>query len=184
MTQKRQLLVDTALELFYLNGIKSIGINEVLKVSGVAKKTLYNYFESKNALILAVLEQRHTVFIEWLESQLKKADTDKEIVSILFTALKSWLSSAEPKLGEFRGCFFVNTSAEFSNPNSDIALYCQHHKKHVHQVISQYMPNTEPLFIDAICIMKEGVINAAYVANDHTAAKKGLQILEKLQEKF
>ncbi|MDF4603837.1 TetR/AcrR family transcriptional regulator, partial [Vibrio parahaemolyticus] len=55
MNKKKQLLIDTALSLFYKQGINSIGINEVLKVSGVAKRTLYSHFESKEALILAAL---------------------------------------------------------------------------------------------------------------------------------
>ncbi|HFG1889890.1 TPA: TetR/AcrR family transcriptional regulator, partial [Vibrio cholerae] len=49
MNPKRQLLIDTALNLFYKNGINSIGINEVISVSGIAKRTLYSHFESKEA---------------------------------------------------------------------------------------------------------------------------------------
>ena len=44
MSKKRELLLNTALDLFYRQGINSIGINEVIKVSGVAKKTLYNRY--------------------------------------------------------------------------------------------------------------------------------------------
>lgn len=69
MNKKKQLLIDTALSLFYKQGINSIGINEVLKVSGVAKRTLYSHFESKEALILAALDQRHQIFIAWLEEK-------------------------------------------------------------------------------------------------------------------
>ncbi|WP_299666825.1 TetR/AcrR family transcriptional regulator [uncultured Psychromonas sp.] len=56
MNKKRQLLIDTALSLFYKKGINTIGINEILQVSGVAKNTLYNHFSSKEELILAALE--------------------------------------------------------------------------------------------------------------------------------
>lgn len=35
MSKKRQLLIETALDLFYRHGINSIGINEILKVSGL-----------------------------------------------------------------------------------------------------------------------------------------------------
>ena len=48
MNDKKKLLIDTALHLFYENGINSVGINEILKVSGVAKKTMYNHFKSKD----------------------------------------------------------------------------------------------------------------------------------------
>ena len=81
MNQKRQLLIDTALDLFYQYGVNSIGINEILKVSGVAKKTLYSHFESKEALILATLEQRHVIFIEWLEEQLQRANVEEKYSS-------------------------------------------------------------------------------------------------------
>ncbi|BAJ01690.1 TetR/AcrR family transcriptional regulator [Shewanella violacea] len=184
MSKKRQLLIDTALDLFYMYGINSIGINEILKVSGVAKKTLYSHFESKDALILAALEQRHLIFIDWLEDKLQRANTDEDLVSRLFIALEAWIANTDPKLGSFRGCFFINTSAEFSEPSSDISLYCRDHKRQVHQVITKFMPNSDPLFIDAVCIMQEGVITAAYVANDHTAAKKSIEILKKLRQSF
>ena len=62
MTNKKQQLTDTALKLFYEKGINSVGINEVLKVSGIAKKTLYNHFSSKEELVLATLEQRDHTF--------------------------------------------------------------------------------------------------------------------------
>ena len=70
MSKKRDLLLSTALELFYRHGINSIGINEVIKVSGVAKKTLYSHFNSKEDLVLRALEKRHLIFIQWLEAKL------------------------------------------------------------------------------------------------------------------
>lgn len=105
MKKKKQLLIDTALSLFYKQGINSIGINEVLNVSGVAKRTLYNHFESKEALIIAALEQRHQIFMEWLEEKLSSAQTCAEVIDQLFTALNGWFHGSEEKLGEFRGCF-------------------------------------------------------------------------------
>lgn len=80
MNNKRQILIDTALNLFYEKGINSIGINEILKVSGIAKKTLYYHFESKNALVLATLKQRNNTFIKWLEHILGDPKIDKEVV--------------------------------------------------------------------------------------------------------
>lgn len=56
MSKKRQQLINIALQLFYEKGINSVGINEILSVSGIAKKTLYNHFTSKEDLVLAALE--------------------------------------------------------------------------------------------------------------------------------
>ncbi len=53
MSSRRDHLVETATELFSKNGFRATGIDTVLEESGVAKKTLYNHFRSKDELIIA-----------------------------------------------------------------------------------------------------------------------------------
>lgn len=180
MNKKRQLLINTALTLFYTKGINSIGINEILKVSGVAKNTLYNHFESKDALILAALLQRHNIFIEWLQEKLNNAHSDQQLIVQLFTALQSWFNNSEPMLGEFRGCFFINSSAEFSGETNSIAQFCKQHKWQCRQVISQLLINKDPLLLDTICLMKEGAITTAHVSGNHSITQRCIEVLNKL----
>ncbi|KGJ93634.1 TetR/AcrR family transcriptional regulator [Colwellia psychrerythraea] len=163
MNEKRALLIDTALALFYTKGINSVGINEILKTSGIAKKTLYGHFEGKEALVLAALKQRHENFITWLEAEISEAESDQEVIKRLFDALGSWFNSKEPSLGDFRGCFFINTAAEFSDKDSDISHYCREHKEEVKRLIKNKLTSQSPLLLDAICILKEGAITTAYV---------------------
>jgi AcrR family transcriptional regulator len=177
MNKKRQLLIDTALNLFYFNGINTIGINEIIKVSGIAKKTLYNHFENKEDLILAALKQRHESFITWLEKVLQGADSDEKMITQLFSSLESWFTDSEPMLGNFRGCFFINSSAEFSDVNSDIFLFCKNHKQQVREVIAQFMIIKNSYLLDTICILKEGAITTAYVTGKHNVAKQCISIL-------
>lgn len=180
MSKKRQQLIDIALQLFYERGINSVGINEILSVSGIAKKTLYNHFASKEELVLAALKKRNDNFIAWLDISLKEANTDIEVVNNLFNGLSAWFSNSAVELGNFRGCFFINTSAEFSDPNSKISQYCREHKQQVRQLISQYLstPNTE--ILDIICVLKEGAITMAYVNHDLSTPPKCIKIIEKL----
>ena len=178
MNKKRQLLIDTSLSLFYANSINSIGINEILKTSGVAKQTLYSHFESKESLILAALEQRHMNFVLWLETKLQGADSNETVIIKLFNALESWFTNSEPMLGDFRGCFFINSSAEFSNKHSDISLFCKRHKHKVRETIGLHMTKENPLLLDAMCIMKEGAITSAYVTGDYSSAMKCVQVLK------
>jgi AcrR family transcriptional regulator len=180
MNVKRQLLIDTALTLFYQNGINSIGINEVLKVSGVAKKTLYTHFDSKEDLILATLEQRHSVFIGWLNQKLQGANSNEEVVVKLFTALESWFDGVDKDLGKFRGCYFINSAAEFSENNNKIFLLCQRHKREVKQVICLAMIKENFLLLNAICIMKEGAITTAHVTRDQNSIENCILMLQKL----
>ena len=181
MSQKRQLLIDIALKLFYQNGINSIGINEILKLSGVAKRTLYNHFDSKDALVLAALEQRHQNFIEWLGQKLVSTQSNIEVIEGIFGALNSWFKGNEEVLGDFRGCFFINTSAEFSDSECDISKYCGFHKQQVRSLIQQYLGSESSDLLDAICIMQEGAIVMAYMTgNSDEVTTKSIDILKKL----
>ncbi|WP_232465796.1 TetR/AcrR family transcriptional regulator [Corynebacterium stationis] len=63
MTTAREKLLSAAEERFYNNGINATGIDSITTDAGVAKKSLYNNFSSKAALVDAYIEQRHQ---EWL----------------------------------------------------------------------------------------------------------------------
>ncbi|WP_117232653.1 TetR/AcrR family transcriptional regulator [Vibrio maerlii] len=182
MSKKRQLLVDTALDLFYHQGVNNIGINEILKVSGVAKRTLYSHFESKDALLLAALEQRHNNFIDWLAKELKGADSQQQVIDQVFGGLEKWFTNQAEQLGRFRGCFFINTSAEFSDIESDVVKYCRFHKAEVKALISRHLLSKNHNLLDAICIMKEGAITTAYMTGQGVeVSRKSAEILKSIQ---
>src|SRR5579875_3755627 len=60
----RERLLDAASELFYAEGVHTVGIDRVIERAGVAKASLYNTFGSKDALVKAYLEGRHAVQAE------------------------------------------------------------------------------------------------------------------------
>jgi AcrR family transcriptional regulator len=49
--QKKQLIMDTALELFAENGFHATSMSQVAKKAGVSKGLAYNYFESKQEIL-------------------------------------------------------------------------------------------------------------------------------------
>lgn len=51
MSKKREQVIDTARELFSNKGYKQVSMDEIAKVSGVTKRTIYSYFKDKNDLI-------------------------------------------------------------------------------------------------------------------------------------
>lgn len=178
MHDKRKHLVETALQLFYQHGVNSVGINEVLKHSGVAKKTLYNYFDSKDALILATLAVRHQRFLDWLTLQLANSVSNSDLASKLFHGLDQWFNSQVPALGDFRGCFFINTAAEFAEPTSAIHQACMAHKQAVAELIAEQLPSPNAQLVDLLCLLKEGAIVSAYVNHDPQAALRSLAALQ------
>ena len=178
MIDKRQQLLETALKLFYANGVQAVGINEVLKVSGIAKKTLYHHYSSKESLVLAALEYRDSKFTEWFEGLIEGSKSNHELAVRMFEGLSQWFNNGVERLDQFRGCFFINTSAEFSEPDSPISDYCRKHKAKIREIIAKHMVEEDEDLLDCLCILKEGAIVAAYVARDKDAAEHALKIAE------
>ena len=55
----RERLLQAASELFYAEGVQSVGIDRVIERAGVAKASLYSTFGSKEQLVCAYLNSRH-----------------------------------------------------------------------------------------------------------------------------
>ena len=49
--QKKELIMETALELFAENGFHATSVSQIAKKAGISKGLAYNYFESKNDIL-------------------------------------------------------------------------------------------------------------------------------------
>lgn len=102
-TQKppmKDRILETADRLFYLRGIRAVGVDTVAAEIGISKRTLYNHFPSKDALISAYLERRSR----------PTAASDKpplEQILAVFDSLERRFSAKD-----FRGCPFINAVTE------------------------------------------------------------------------
>ena len=96
----KERILETADKLFYLQGIRAIGVDTIAAEIGISKRTLYNHFPSKDALITAYLERR---FVQPRESDKPPA----EQILATFDALERRFAAKD-----FRGCPFVNAVAE------------------------------------------------------------------------
>ncbi|SQD97772.1 hypothetical protein FMEAI12_4290007 [Parafrankia sp. Ea1.12] len=74
----RQRLLDAANELFYTEGVQSVGIDRIIEYAGVAKGSLYNTFGSKEALVRAYLESRHEGTTQRLSAVIDAVDDPRE----------------------------------------------------------------------------------------------------------
>jgi len=175
---KRNQLIDTAFMLFYQHGIHAVGINEVLASSGIAKKTLYNHFSSKEVLIQACISERDACFMHWFTKQCSNNDSAVGFVEKVFNALNDWINETSAELGPFNGCFFINAAAEYGDTDSEINQLCMQHKLHIKQFFEQelstQLSNKQQLkaLVELLLLLKEGSINCAHVMGDKQSALK------------
>src|SRR6478609_9797335 len=52
----RQRLLEAATQLFYNEGIHSVGVDRIIEEAGVTRATMYKQFAGKEGLVLAYLE--------------------------------------------------------------------------------------------------------------------------------
>src|SRR5437762_13061560 len=102
--EMRERILKTADRLFYRRGIRAVGVDTIAAEIGISKRTLYNYFPSKDALIVAYLSRRlrPTESADVPPAEQILGDFDR-------------LERAFARPG-FRGCPFVNAVAELGEP--------------------------------------------------------------------
>src|ERR1700692_3309908 len=99
----RERLLAAANELFYDEGVHTVGIDRVIERAGVAKASLYNTFGSKDELVRAYLERRHEGSSARISRYLERYTTPRERLLGVFEAQVELF--ADPG---FRGCAFVS----------------------------------------------------------------------------
>lgn len=107
-TSPEAKLLATARRLFCSDGIHATGVTRILKDSGVARRTLYERFGSKDNLLRAVFESEARMWFNWFDDALPAVSDDPaEQLLGLFDLLETWFADSE-----FFGCIFVNAVAE------------------------------------------------------------------------
>jgi AcrR family transcriptional regulator len=103
----RQRLLDAANELFYAEGVHTVGIDRIIERAGVAKASLYNTFGSKDELVHAYLQGRHAAAVERIAKATDGLESPRDRLAAVFDSQGRLF--AQPG---FRGCAFASASAE------------------------------------------------------------------------
>lgn len=106
-TPAGERILATASTLFYERGIRAVGVDVIALEAGTTKKTLYDRFGSKDALVAAYLVRRAERWRAFLDNALDESGaTGTEAVLAIFDAAEEWAAA------NGRGCAFVNAHAE------------------------------------------------------------------------
>jgi AcrR family transcriptional regulator len=114
----RARLLAAANDLFYEEGVHTVGIDRVIERAGVAKASLYNAFGSKEELIREYLAIRHDARVERMTRGLARYDNPREKLLGVFDVLGEITSQPS-----FRGCAFVNARSETASSDR-VAQIC------------------------------------------------------------
>ena len=97
---RREQIVEAATRVFAEKGFRRSTTREVARVAGVSEGTIYNYFEYKNALMLAILDRLN-------ETERRAADFEEGMAMDFPGFLKEYLRRRISLMWENREVFRV-----------------------------------------------------------------------------
>lgn len=123
----RERLLAAANDLFASKGIGAVGLDELLRAAGVARMSLYQHFDGKEALVAEYLRKKHADFLAWIEAETAHAKTPRGRILAVFDALLSWHAQ-----DDFHGCSFARALGEIGSASAPIRAAIDEHNRDLH----------------------------------------------------
>jgi AcrR family transcriptional regulator len=125
----RARLLAVAGDLFYRQGIRSVGVDEIVAAANVAKMSLYRSFASKDELAAAYLAERDERYWRWWDGIVARHPGEpRRQIKALFRSLAE--RTTRPN---WRGCPFTNAATEFPEPDHPARKIAEANKRELHR---------------------------------------------------
>ena len=154
-------IFETARELFYREGIRAVGVDEIVNRAGATKPSLYRSFKSKDDLVAAVLRDVEVGF--WGRFDAADAlhpDDPKVQITAYFEGL-----SARSGGADYRGCALSNAAVEYPDRDNPGRQVSHEHKTLLRARLrakAAEMGASDPATLgDALMLLIEGVFTSS-----------------------
>src|SRR4051794_12926694 len=110
--ERQAIVLDTAERLFATRSSRSVGMDELVRETGLGKMTVYRLFKSKDDLVGAYLARKAATVLAVIDAELARCAGDPR------AALLGVVDVVERDVTRtgFRGCPFTNVSSEYDDP--------------------------------------------------------------------
>jgi len=116
--QKRQLILQTARQIFVEKGFKSVTMKDIVEACGISRGGLYLYFGSTKEIFLEVLRQESQEADDLFSSNIREDSSATDILTLLLKEQKKELLSSKDSLTVAAYEFFF----EFHVPKKENVL--------------------------------------------------------------
>ncbi|UUT34321.1 TetR/AcrR family transcriptional regulator [Microbacterium elymi] len=130
-SKARQRILATATRLFISVGIRSVGVDRLIAESEVARATFFRHFPTKDDLVVAFLRSQAAEAREQLTRVRAQPDGPRALLAEIAAGAKVGMDC-----DGFRGCEFVNTAAEYCDPDHPVRLVVDQHRAWVRDIMS------------------------------------------------
>jgi AcrR family transcriptional regulator len=177
----RAHIIEVAYDCFFRQGFSRTGVDAVAEAAGVTKRTLYYHFDSKDALIAAVLGSQHRMVIERIQRWAQQTSGDPStITDMLFEKFASWAS--EPK---WQGSGFTRIAMELADlPGHPARLAARRHKAALEDWFALQLAESgrtdAGILARRVMLLLEGCLSLVLIHGDTAYAKEAAEAARQL----
>jgi AcrR family transcriptional regulator len=175
-------ILETANELFYGDGIRTVGVDRLISESAVTKATFYKHYGSKDRLIVQYVRFRDKTTRDRVNAVVD-GQRDPEV------ALRELMAQVSDEISspDFRGCAFLNAASEYPDPTHPVRLVVAEHRDWYTGVLTSLLADMgHPMPGDAadeLMLACDGARGGGY-AGDAIAATTALsRVIERVLER-
>jgi len=160
----KQRILETADQLFYDEGIRTVGVDRLIAAAHVTKATFYKHYGSKERLVVAYVENRHRVVAEWLAGIARESDDPAAILRSVRDGIVTAIETPQ-----FRGDPFANAAAEFPDHGHPVRRAIEDHRDWYLGVLEDLLRRTGVALpgdvADDLMLARDGAMSGGYVGD-------------------
>src|SRR5690349_7271290 len=122
--ERQQRVLDAAAELFYARGVHEVGMDELVRETGLGKATVYRLYPTKDALVAAYLARLAATILHEVDTIAADSTDPARALIGVFAAIEQDL-----RRPQFRGCAFNNASIEFDDPDHPARIEARRYRE-------------------------------------------------------
>ena len=122
-SEPRERLLSTASELFYREGIHSVGVDRIVDAAKVTRATFYRHFPGKEDLVKAYLDVEDSALREQFANAFAAIDDPEGVLEAVIHGIADDVTR-----NHTRGCPFINASAEYPDASSPVRQTVRSHR--------------------------------------------------------
>ncbi len=184
----RERILETAFDLFYRQGYRTTGINQLIADSGVAKASFYDHFPSKEVLLLAYAQEQARREFEELRLVVESKQDPMEQFLAALNTLHPWLEATH-----FRGCPFQNLMVEVPPEATEVRKIGELHRENLRglfRLVTLNLKSSDRRFgnvnvdaiADAYLLLFDGAIAAAVAYQTTWPVDHAIKTMQQLIE--
>ncbi|MGH8963076.1 MAG: TetR/AcrR family transcriptional regulator [Jatrophihabitantaceae bacterium] len=155
----RERLLATARRLFYTEGIHAVPVDRLVTEAGVTRATFYRHFPAKEDLVEAYLRTTDADLRAGVAKALDQANPQQSAAALLDLIGKVTCSAG------FRGCHFINASAEYPNPDDPVRAAVAEHRAWFQDTVTRLAEQAghpDPKYAGRVLVLlHDGALSAA-----------------------